>query len=378
MSRKILTGVLILMLTGLSTAAFQSEERTPQPKPTPNAKSTPKPSTSGKPSNQQGNKTSDAKNKETELSLTGLVFTWAALIVLFTAGVVAFGLGAGVGAMSLGDNQAGASLRGFEAALLAVIGGLVARLFIALLLVGGGDSPLAHIAVGWGFFIVPGAVDTIAWLATGKVATSADFLVWMGTVVGAFTGFMNGFWRIHDWKGVGWLAFPLDVTWGLAGATSGSLLHLINFAWAGHADETRYDAHRYLSGARFKPTFALTQGPVMSNLQDGPGIPLYHHERTHVWQNRAFGPLFSLSYLGWMAVWFIPGAIAAIVTKDGEAIQSWCYYNNPWETWAYLVGAGPRTGRHPLIWGDLVILLLSIPFFGGLISLFIWIVLQAW
>jgi hypothetical protein len=294
--------------------------------------------------------------------------------------VAAFGLGAGIGAASLGDNQAGAALRGLEALLLAVIGGLVARLFVALLLWAGSDSAAAHIAVGWGLFIVPGAVDTIAWLATGKVVTSADFLVWMATVVGAFTGLMNGFWRIHDWKGIGWLAFPLDVTWGLAGATTGSLLHLINFAWAGHADETRREAHRYLSGARLKSTFALTQGPVMSNLQDGPGIPLYHHERTHVWQNRAFGPLFSLSYLGWMALWIIPAAIAAIVTRDAEAIDAWCYFNNPWETWAYLVGAGPRTGpgRPKLVWGNLVILLLSIPFFGGVIALLIWIVMQVW
>jgi hypothetical protein len=376
MPRKILTGVLILMLTGLSASAFQSADRKPKPTPKPTASARPSPN---QPVNKAG-KTAQTtpKSKEAQVSLAGLVFTYPAMMFLFVAGIVAFGLGAGVGALSLGDNQAGASLRGLEAALLTVIGGLMARLFVALLLVWGGDSPVAHIAVGWGFFLIPGAVDTIAWLATGKVATSVDFLVWLATGVGAFTGFMNGFWRIHDWKGVGWLAFPLDVTWGLAGATSGSLLHLINFAWAGHADETRYDAHRYLSGARFKPTFALTQGPVMSNLQDGPGIPLYHHERTHVWQNRAFGPLFSLSYLGWMAVWIIPGAIAAIVTKDAEAIQSWCYYNNPWETWAYLVGAGPRTGRHPLIWGDLMVLLLSIPFFGGLIALFVWIVLQAW
>ncbi|MGH9879963.1 MAG: hypothetical protein ACRD6N_00905 [Pyrinomonadaceae bacterium] len=387
MPSKILTAVLILILTGLTASAFQNADRRPTPRPAASTRPTPRPAATTKPSAGQpvNKKTSatTAKSKEADVSLAGLVFTWPALIFLFVAGVVAFGLGAGIGAASLGDNQAGASLRGLEALLLAVIGGLLARLFVALLLSWGGDSPAAHIAVGWGFFIVPGAVDTIAWLATGEVATSADFLVWMATAVGAFTGLMNGFWRIHDWKGVGWLAFPLDVTWGLAGATTGSLLHLINFAWAGHADETRYDAHRYLSGARLKsnPTpFALTQGPVMSSLRDGPGIPLYHHERTHVWQNRVFGPLFSLSYLGWMALWVIPAAIAAIVTKDKEAFDSWCYFNNPWETWAYLVGAGPRTGpgRPKLVWGDLVILLLSIPFFGGFISLFIWIVLQVW
>jgi hypothetical protein len=304
------------------------------------------------------------------------VFTWPAFITLFCFFVAAFGLGAGIGAAKLNDNQAAAALRGLEAGLLAVIGGLLARVFIALLLWLGGDSPGVMIMVGWFFFVVPGAVDGIAYLATGEVVTSPDFLVWLGTAVGAFTGLMNGLWQIHDWKGLGWLAFPLDISWGLAGATIGSLLHLVNFAWADHATEVRREAHRYNSGFRLKGTFAFTQGPVMSNLRDAPGVPLYHHERTHVWQNRAFGPLFTLTYLGWMAIWVIPGAIAAMVTKDAEAIQSWCYYNNPWETWAYLVGAGPRTGRHPLIWGDIVILLLSIPFFAGAIAFMVWIVAE--
>jgi hypothetical protein len=368
MRSKILAGMLLLLFLGSAAEALQNaNNKKPTPKPTASttAKPNPKPSTA-------------STTKKEVPSLPDRVFTWPALIVLFCAGVVAFGLGAGVGSLSLGDNQAAAALRGLEAALLAVIGGLLARLFIASLLWWGNDSPEAEIAVGWFFFIVPGAVDTIAYLATGDVVTSPDFLVWMATAIGAFTGLMNGLWKIHDWKGIGWIAFPLDVTWGIAGAMTASLLHLINFAWAGHADETRREAHRYISGARFKPTFALTQGPVMSNLPDAPGVPLYHHERTHVWQNRAFGPLFSLSYLGWMALWLIPGVIAAIVTKDGEAIQSWCYYNCPWETWAYLVGAGPRTGRHPLIWGDIVILLISIPFFAGAIALMVWIALAVW
>lgn len=315
--------------------------------------------------------------------MADLIFTWPGFIFLFVAGVVAFGLGVGIGPWKLGDNQAQAALRGLEALLLAVIGGLIARVFIALLLTLAGDSDAAHIAIGWGFFVVPGAVDTIAYLATGKVVTSADFLVWMATAVGAVTGFFNGLWKIHNWKGLGWLAFPLDVTWGLAGATTGSLLHLINFAWGEHSDEIRKEAHRYASGFRLKskPTkFAFTQGPTMSSLSDAYPAPLYRHERTHVWQNRIFGPLFTLSYLGWMALWVIPAAIAAIVTKDSEAFDAWCYFNNPWEVWAYLVGAGPRTGgdRPKLVWGNLVMLILSIVYFAGVIPLFIWIMTQVW
>lgn len=382
MKKMLLAGVLIVSCLGLAALAFQNNNK-PTRKPTPAAgnKPTPKPSTapSAKPASTPAKPASTpAPGAKIPLPFAASVFTFPAIIFLVVAGFVAFGTGAVVGGQVLSDSGPAAALRGVEACVLAVLGGLLARSFIAFLLAKGNDLETTQIAVGWGFFLFPGAVDSFAKLATHHVVTTPAFLLWLATGIGAFTGMMNGVWQIHDWKGVGWLAFPLDVTWGLAGATTGTLLHLINFAWAGHADETRYDAHRYLSGMRFKPTFALTQGPVMSNLPDAPGVPLYYHERTHVWQNRCFGPLFSLTYLGWMALWFVPGAIAAMATKDAEAIQSWCYYNNPWETWAYLVGAGPRTGRHPLIWGDIVILLISIPFFIGVIILFGWIALQVW
>jgi len=371
----------MLSFLALGVAA-QSGNKKPSPKPSPAAtkKPTPKPGATPKPGGPPGTKATPSPTPGALNTFTFVsgVFSLDTLIFLAAAAVVAFVLALIVGLAALSDSGGDAALRGLEAAILAALGGFFARMFVAMLLSTARDLGAAQIAVGWGFFIFPGAVDTIAQLATGHVVTTPTVLLWLAMAIGAFTGMMNGLWQIHDWKGIGWLAFPLDVTWGLAGATTGSLLHIINFAWAGHADETRYDAHRYLSGMRFKDRFALTQGPVMSNLQDGPGIPLYHHERTHVWQNRCFGPLFSLTYLGWMVVWFIPGAIAAIATKDAEAIQSWCYYNNPWETWAYLVGAGPRTGRHPLIWSDLVILLISIPFFLGVISLFVWIFWRVW
>ena len=384
MTGKILPALLVLILTVPTAFALQGKKPTPKPtKPTPRPTATTKPTPrpSGKPTPNRPPTTSEAA--EAKVSFVDLVFTLPALIFFLIAAVVAFVLGMSIGAAKLGDDKGKAALRGLEALVLAVLGGLIARMFIAGLLTAAGNSDAAHIAIGWGFFVVPGIVDTIAWLATKHAATTADSLVWLATAVGTFTGFFNGLWKIHNWKGLGYLAFPLDVTWGLAGATTGSLLHLINFAWGEHSDEIRKEAHRYASGFRLKskPTkFAFTQGPVMSSLSDAYPTPLYRHERTHVWQNRGFGPLFTLSYLGWMALWVIPAAIAAIVKKDKEAFDAWCYYNNPWETWAYLVGAGPRTGagRPKLVWGNVVILILSIPYFAGVIALMIWIVLQVW
>lgn len=380
MKKLSLAGILILILMSIAALAFQNSNGKPTPRPSATVRATPKPSAG--PSGIA--KPTPNMNFQKPIPFVSSVFAIQTLVFLLAAGLVSFLIALSIGQVTLHDSGSAALLRATEAAVLTVLGGLFARAFIAALLSATNHPVRAQVVLGWGFFLVPGAVDSLALLFVHHVVTTPGFLLWMAMVVGAFTGMMNGLWQIHDWKGLGWLAFPLDVTWGLAGATTGALLHLIDSIITKHGLETRQDAHRYEGGARFKGRFALTQGAVMSNLTvepSGPGVAhdsLYYHERTHVWQNRIFGPLFSLTYLGWMAVWLIPGLIAAMATKDAEAIQSWCYYNNPWETWAYLVGAGPRTGRHPLIWSELAILLVSIPFSLGVIALFVWIAGKVW
>lgn len=391
MKSLLLAGILVVTLMGIAALAFQKTNKKPTPRPSPAAssKATPRPSisppragTTPKPSPSPGG---------TPVSFVSSVFAIETLLFLLAAGIIAFGIATSIGMVTLHESGGDAVKRATEAAILTVLGGLLARVFIAFLLSAAKDPSGAQIAVGWGFFIFPGAVDSFATLFFNHVVTTPGFLLWLAMIVGAFTGMMNGIWQIHDWKGVGWLAFPLDVTWGLAGATTGALIHLIDAALSKHGTETREDAHRYEGGMRFKPDFALTQGAVMSNLKVAPSLPgkshntLYYHERTHVWQNRIFGPLFALTYLGWMVVFVLPALIGAIALKNLSTFESLCYYNNPWETWAYLVGAGPRTGRTddagkpiPWIWGNLAVLGVSIPFFIGVISLFVWIVSRVW
>jgi hypothetical protein len=387
----LLAGILVVTLMGIAAFAFQKSNKKPTPRPSPAAssKATPRPSislpragTTPKPSPSPGS---------LPVSFVSSVFAIQTLVFLLAAGIIAFGIATSIGMVTLHESGGDAVKRATEASILAVLGGLLARAFIAFLLSAAKDPTGAQIAVGWGFFIFPGAVDSFAKLFFSHAVTTPAFLLWLAMIVGAFTGMMNGIWQIHDWKGVGWLAFPLDVTWGLAGATTGGLIHLIDAAISTHGTETREDAHRYEGGMRFKREFALTQGAVMSNLKDAPSPPgeshntLYYHERTHVWQNRIFGALFALTYLGWMVVFALPALIGAIVLKNLSTFESLCYYNNPWETWAYLVGAGPRTGRTddadrpiPWIWGNLAVLGVSIPFFIGVISLFVWIVSRVW
>jgi hypothetical protein len=295
-----------------------------------------------------------------------------------------------------------ALLRGIEAAALAVLGGLIARGFISFLLGMAHDSAAAGLVVGWGFFLIPGIVDTIPYLAHSQpLMTTPDNLLIFANVVGGLSGAIGGLWRTYEWSGLGLIAFPLDVTWALAGNTVGCILHAINFIgywistifsstpWGEHATETRENAHRYETGFGLRPGFAFTQGCVMSNLSDGPGTDLYRHERTHVWQNRIFGPLYTLTYIGWMVVWVIPAVIAGIAVEGlvglGKGPSNWCYFNNPWETWAYAVQGAPRTSiegvttdDQKMIWSNKYVVAWSVPFFVITAVLAVVVVLSVW
>ncbi len=276
--------------------------------------------------------------------------------------------------------------RGIEAAILAIIGGIGARAFISLLMGSAHDSRASGLAIGWGFFLVPGLVDT---LSSQRLLTAPSVLLVFAAVVGATTGMMAGIYSVYSWEGLGWIAFPLDVTWALAGNTVGALLHLVNIGWGDHGDETRENAHRYNQGFRIKTDFAFTQGNVMSDLHYGPSGDLYRHERTHVWQNRGFGPLYTLTYIAWMIVWLLPGVVAGIIVKGGSGVaagpERWCYFNNPWETWAYAVQNADRAsigasddGDRRLTWSAIYVILWSVPFFLVATALAVFVVVTVW
>jgi hypothetical protein len=262
-----------------------------------------------------------------------------------------------------------------EVALLAGLGALIARSLISLLLSLGGDTAGAGLIVGWGFFLWPGVIDTLLAPFGVQLLTSPPVLLWIALGVGGLCGLMDGVHRIRTRDLFGAATFVLDTTWGLAGTTNGDLLHIVNTFAGTHRDDGRRNAHRYEGGFHIKKDFAFTQGQVMSELSDGPGTPLYAHERTHVSQNRAFGPLFALTYIGWMVVMFIPGLVVSVVKGKPvrEALEAWCYFNNPWEAWGYKVGEGegasPRTAFGALIWSDLAVVVVALFYFAGALGL---------
>jgi len=277
--------------------------------------------------------------------------------------------------------------RGLEALALALLGGLIARAFISLLLGWANDSAGAGLAVGWAFFLVPGVVDTIPYLTQSHpVLTTPESLLIFATVVGAMSGAMGGLWRIYDWLGLGWISFPLDITWALAGNTGGCLFHLWNMVFGEHEKDTRQNAHYYSKGFTLLPGGAITLGNVMSNVAGHES-----HEIVHVWQDRSFGPLYTLTYVAWLLIWLIPGIIAGLIVTGeaagmGTGVMRWCYFNNPWEAWAYGVEGGtnarnsppPGTDKYRLTWPPLFVILWAIPFFLASTALAVFIFYSSW
>lgn len=308
------------------------------------------------------------------------IFPWKVLVISGICAGAAFLVGL-LGAILRSDSAGNVVLSAFEAAVLAFVGGLLARSFISLLLWTGRDSPNVGFVLGWAFFLWPGVVDTIARLFGKQYATRPTVLLWVAMSVGTFTGMMDGMWQTHSWAGPGVVAFALDETWGLNGSTQGDLLHLVDFSWGDHAvGETRTDAHRYNNGFAVKPGFAFTQGAVMSSNGAAAGSALFSHENTHVWQNRLFGPLFTLSYIAWLIVFLLPGLIVGLVSGAvGKGIENLSYFNNPWEVWGYAVQGRDRSVEGAGIWSGLVVALVSLllffPLFLGGLG---WIVRRVW
>ena len=311
-------------------------------------------------------------------SLDQLVLDGNALLVL--TGIAVAGL---IEGLVFGDvrGDGGRSVwRGLETMTLTFAGGFLARLCVILMLHAGHVSGAACHTVGWLFLPVAGAIDSLGDLFH-RLPLGPAALAWIAAGAGCFAGLMDGLWRTHDWAGPGRLGFLLDVTWGLAGTSNACLLHLFNLWAAGHADEPRQGVHRYRAGFRFRATFAVTLGAVMSNTGNStPGTGLWRHERAHVWQSRAFGPLFGLSYLGWMAILVIPAAVSALMARRNllQRIEAWTYFNNPWEVWAYRVGSGPRRVHNPDCWSERVVWVAASIFSIGALTALALVIKRVW
>ncbi len=295
---------------------------------------------------------------------------WFWLLFMLPLAILTFTLGFFVG------NPGSPGTRALEACVLAVVGALGARLFIGWL-VGPpreetGSDEARRLWLFLAFFLSPVVlvIEIIPWIVRRPFLTSATGLVWMATVIGGFTGFMDGAYRIHRASVA--FPFPFDVTWGLSGTTNAVSVHIVNAFIGQHrlaptaiAPETRQDAHQYDVGFAIQPTAAFTQGNVMSNM--GGGLDsVFWHELAHVYQNRLFGPWFTLGYVEWLAAALLPGLFVGLVSGNGgdagSGIYAWAYADNPYERVGYAIGGNPGTPAH-LTWEAGMWVIASLPFY---------------
>ncbi len=254
--------------------------------------------------------------------LDDLIVAGVGFVVGFVTGVIV-GIAEG---RSFGDTL----LLGLEAGLLGAAGA-----WLAYATVGIATAALGYIGLGIGSGLATG-------LAIG------------GAIAGGLNGVISGATEIYAWDSwTGYAAFLSDSTWGLVGTTLGVLVHTVNLFYG---DDRKYQSqlskrqnrHVYDGGFGFG-NFAFTQGNVISNLQGRHG-DLLDHESVHILQNRIFGPIFTVTYVGWMivggVVGFLIGLGLAAAGKQslGTSITDMAYVNNPWESWAYHVGGGTERG----------------------------------
>lgn len=157
------------------------------------------------------------------------------------------------------------------------------------------------------------------------------------TAVGAANGWLAGFHGIYDWSATsGYLAFVADSSVGLFGTAIGMGVHVYNSLLGFDLSPVseRRNMFIYNQGLGL-PDYALTQGNVVSNLRAHYG--LLDHESLHVWQSRAFGPVFQAVYGLWTAGGAVIGVAQSLLGHGSidQNVARLAYESNPWEVWAY-------------------------------------------
>jgi len=211
--------------------------------------------------------------------------------------------------------------------------------------------------------IAPGATTGAMTGATTGAISGARGLGAVGAVIGGLNGAIAGWRGIYAWRRpTGVVAFAADSTWALATTAASLGSHAIAGMQSivGVDGGSNFDVaasrrrNRHVYGGGFQPRrgFVITVGNVVSGAgaadRAGRARLVDVHENAHVWQARAFGPLYPLLYASWMAVGAIVGTAWWLVGRcNGErgwfdAVELCAYYLNPFEWWAY-----SREGRWP-------------------------------
>jgi RHS repeat-associated protein len=175
--------------------------------------------------------------------------------------------------------------------------------------------------------------------------------------MGGLNGLFAGTRQIYDdiqffGSAEGVASLVADSTWGILGTSIGNAMNIYNLLTApsSYRSDLSKGQNRqvYDRGFHLEGSSSFTQGNVISYLaQGGPtGLPptrLLHHESLHIFQSRAFGPLFQISYVAWTYYGALTGLILALPMWEDpkQAMIDVGYNDNPWELWAWQHGGQP-------------------------------------
>ncbi len=181
--------------------------------------------------------------------------------------------------------------------------------------------------------------------ALGALVLRPFGLAWLGGLIAGANGALSGWRGIYDWRRVeGWLGAILDSTWGMVGIAGSVAAHVAAvFLPPGYVDSMsrRRGRHVYQRGWTPKRGFAFTAGNVISGVGDPASERRRQladrHEMVHVWQQRAFGPIFVVVYGAWMIGGAVTGTIVWLRKRGSlyDTVERHAYYYNPFERWAY-------------------------------------------
>ena len=167
-------------------------------------------------------------------------------------------------------------------------------------------------------------------------------------VVAGLNGAVSGWRRVYAWRTRwGVVAFVADSTWATLPVAAGLLAQAcaLGTRSAGFDESLsrRQNRHVYRGGVCLQRGFALTLGNVISSAGDVSRARrrklITDHEAVHVWQARAFGPLYLVLYLVWSLGGAVLGWVVWLLRRRreplGKVVESCAYYLNPFEWWAY-------------------------------------------
>ena len=192
----------------------------------------------------------------------------------------------------------------------------------------------------------------LAWGAAATVDRIVDLDGWVlvaCAAVGAANGAISGIRRIYPWtRPDGFAAAVLDSTWALPMTAAALFAHAVA-AVTRTADylpdlSERRSGHVYRRGFQPRKGFAITLGNVISGAGEVERPSRRHlileHEYIHVWQARWLGPVYPVIYVGWSALATLYGvgrwaSGARRRGKVGKVVETYAYYCNPIEWWAY-------------------------------------------